>query len=478
MSITLQEFLYDKFAHKRLHSITDNAFEEDCRRMATGGHLPPDNVYPPSLYLAKQAIGAEDWRTYEILPQFFKDPDWVAAYDTSIPTTAAELHDEEHSNDGTFWRGSEAKRLCGLVDLLNKHNGAWELCMDWIRVFDSVTYSVGVLGIRCAKRHNFMRNKSRTYKILAVIPGPSIPTNMRPYLRKTILAFKQLGLQGDGLQVTEATVDAAGNHFKSVFSHRPCLIGVHADAPARQKLSLWLAVASFLACGWCLFKAMLLPSASGKGHSYPTGYDKGVQQPARVAAFFKHILHSKGSNSQTAAAAAGSNAAAFLGVVSAEGLRTMSQRAADVQVTSDFGRLYKCIVKYINSYKMEDWLHFVGSFSPYILLGVLSEDAQELWDHLRAAVLHYCRPPTDESPFTSQAREAAAWNMLQYAKKLERKGFPSYMFTWNLHWAVCRLPRQELARGSTGSDAEWWTERVMQVYKEVVGDRVSHHSEQ
>eukprot|EP00775_Hariotina_reticulata_P000620 gene620-908_t len=58
--LDIMEFLYDKFAHKRLHSITDNAFEEDCRRMATGGHLPPDNVYPPSLYLGKQAIGAED----------------------------------------------------------------------------------------------------------------------------------------------------------------------------------------------------------------------------------------------------------------------------------------------------------------------------------------------------------------------------------------------------------------------------------
>lgn len=85
----------------------------------------------------------------QIIPQFFQDPEWVASYDTDIPTSADELDDEEHANDGTFWRGSEAKRLCGMIDLLDKDNGAWELCLDWIRAFESVSYSVGILGIRC-----------------------------------------------------------------------------------------------------------------------------------------------------------------------------------------------------------------------------------------------------------------------------------------------------------------------------------------
>lgn len=104
--------------------------------------------------------------------------------------------------------------------------------------------------------------------------------------------------------------------------------------------------------------------------------------------------------------------------------------------------------------------------------------AQELWKALRAAVLHYCRPPTDSNPFTAEANAAAHSDLLKYARLLEQHNFPNYMFTWNLHWGVCRLPQQEAARGSTGRDAEWWTERLMQFYKQLVGDRVSHKTEQ
>lgn len=109
---------------------------------------------------------------------------------------------------------------------------------------------------------------------------------------------------------------------------------------------------------------------------------------------------------------------------------------------------------------------------------VLPPITRTLWNHLRSGVLHYCRPPTDEAPFTPSARQQGAQHMREYARLLHAHDFPGYMFTWNLHWAVCRLPGQEAARGSTGADAEWWTERLMQVYKEVVGDRVSHKTEQ
>jgi len=109
---------------------------------------------------------------------------------------------------------------------------------------------------------------------------------------------------------------------------------------------------------------------------------------------------------------------------------------------------------------------------------VLPEDAQRLWNKLRAAVLHYCRPATDSNPFSTEANAAAANNLRKYAELLEQNKYPNFMFTWNLHWGVCRLPAQEQARGSTGRDAEWWMERLMQFYKQLVGDRVSHKTEQ
>lgn len=118
------------------------------------------------------------------------------------------------------------------------------------------------------------------------------------------------------------------------------------------------------------------------------------------------------------------------------------------------------------------------AYSMHVCVQVLPEVTRKLWKKLRAAVLHYCRPATDSNPFSTEANAAAAQNLRRYAELLEEHKFPDFMFTWNLHWGVCRLPQQELARGSTGRDAEWWTERLMQYYKQLVADRVSHGTEQ
>jgi len=82
----------------------------------------------------------------QVLRQFFKDPEWNAGYDDSIPETLEAL--EELLDNGTLWGGSDIRRIARLHPILLKKNGAWELCLDWIRPFKSIAYSVGVLGIR------------------------------------------------------------------------------------------------------------------------------------------------------------------------------------------------------------------------------------------------------------------------------------------------------------------------------------------
>lgn len=104
--------------------------------------------------------------------------------------------------------------------------------------------------------------------------------------------------------------------------------------------------------------------------------------------------------------------------------------------------------------------------------------AMEQWGKLRAAILHYLRPPSSEHPFTEVTRRSAAESLLQYAKGLSRYGYPNYMNTCNLHWAVCQLYQQESRRGATGADGELWGERVIQNFKVAEGGRVRHHVEQ
>jgi hypothetical protein len=77
-SITLQEMLYDDLMLKRVHGQTDTAFNVQARLKSAGGHLPDDNCYPPSFYLAKKAVGAANWRDFEV--HLCADPDclgWV-----------------------------------------------------------------------------------------------------------------------------------------------------------------------------------------------------------------------------------------------------------------------------------------------------------------------------------------------------------------------------------------------------------------
>ena len=43
--------------------------------------------------------------------------------------------------------------------------------------------------------------------------------------------------------------------------------------------------------------------------------------------------------------------------------------------------------------------------------------------------------------------------------------FPRNQCTANLHWLVCRVRRQEVARGALAKDGEWWGERLVRHLK-------------
>ncbi|EFJ46372.1 hypothetical protein VOLCADRAFT_105580 [Volvox carteri f. nagariensis] len=91
---------------------------------------------------------------------------------------------------------------------------------------------------------------------------------------------------------------------------------------------------------------------------------------------------------------------------------------------------------------MEDWLHFVETFSSYIFKGdVLPEALRALCWSLCSTVTHYFRPrPPDETreQFLVAAK-AAACKLRAYTTRLEELEVPGYMFTVNLHICVCWL---------------------------------------
>lgn len=98
-----------------------------------------------------------------------------------------------------------------------------------------------------------------------------------------------------------------------------------------------------------------------------------------------------------------------------------------------------------------------------------------MWPHLHAALKQVFQ---EEEGSWSLAAARGAWEHLrQYAELAETNSFTS-LLTPNLHYAVCRLLRQQEARGSICRSDERWVERFIRKMKEVAPNPPTVHAEQ
>jgi hypothetical protein len=170
-------------------------------------------------------------------------------------------------------------------------------------------------------------------------------------------------------------------------------------------------------------------------------------------------------------------------VVSAEARKMLQARAAGLVATCDFGRMYTDIVGVRGNWTMEDWLHWTESWSvcllrPYVVDGVekqiLHPVAAQMWQHLRAGLLYFCRSFPVEG--VTQDVAAAAAELGQYAALVEQH-FGLRMCKYNLHLLVCRIARQEAARGRAAHSTEYWLENLIQWAKSTVRYRTTKYPE-
>jgi hypothetical protein len=150
--------------------------------------------------------------------------------------------------------------------------------------------------------------------------------------------------------------------------------------------------------------------------------------------------------------------------------RIISPRAAHVRVPHEVGRPYKDVVHHWKSYTMEDWLHFVETYSVFVLRDILHPELAEAWEHLRAAVLHYMR--LDDDTLRPEKREAARDHLRAYAVAVETY-LPVYMCKFNLHLIVCHSYDQETELGSIFELLEFWIERGVGENKQAVKYRLT-----
>ena len=64
--------------------------------------------------------------------------------------------------------------------------------------------------------------------------------------------------------------------------------------------------------------------------------------------------------------------------------KEMRRRGQQLRLTAEFGRPYRCIVDSFKSYQLDDWLHFLETFSLYGVQGdMLDNVMQDMWDKMR-----------------------------------------------------------------------------------------------
>ena len=163
-------------------------------------------------------------------------------------------------------------------------------------------------------------------------------------------------------------------------------------------------------------------------------------------------------------------------IISAANRKLLQQRGRHIFVNSDFGRKYKCVVKYAGSYRMEDW-HFVECFSNYLFVrDVLPPNCLAIWRTIQDICRHYCRPLLP-SQCTAADRDRMAKKLIEVGKAFDSPGFPHCLMTYNLHQLVCRLPVQEEQRGQVAPCLDYWMERLVRRFKEVIQGHVSSNPE-
>lgn len=120
------------------------------------------------------------------------------------------------------------------------------------------------------------------------------------------------------------------------------------------------------------------------------------------------------------------------------------------------------------------------SISLYTFRGdILQSDVKKAWTSLRKAALHYLRvfrtTDLDVEQFRQRAKTAHE-DLKDYAKRAQRI-FGVRICTYNLHTLVCRGYDQEIARGPSSREKEFWLERKIQELKQRVKYRAKSNPE-
>lgn len=96
------------------------------------------------------------------------------------------------ANDVSACAGTEAARLAAHFGPVFQHRdtSGYQLMVDWVNPYNNGAHSTGIIAVRCTDVSKRDKGKSEFCRILAIIPGPTAPDNLTPYLMRTPAGFQ------------------------------------------------------------------------------------------------------------------------------------------------------------------------------------------------------------------------------------------------------------------------------------------------
>jgi len=262
--------------------------------------LPVDSIFPGSLALMRAALGVRDWSSYErhvcardgcpgyswkyvprkkwyahkddtcphcggprfeafvqsgkevlepffwyidfkveevVKEDFFANEEWYAAYERA----------SREEKPGSYYGSPEHKRLRSIFNELcknmragdfdSKHTGHWEIITDAGQPWKSVAYSTLLFGLRCVLSV-FDKCKNFNFQPFIIIPGPSNPSNLAPYLMRSLEVFERFGLRRRGILLPQHSTASPAGDEEELGLHSNELVRVQDTPPKHHRLAI------------------------------------------------------------------------------------------------------------------------------------------------------------------------------------------------------------------------------------------------
>jgi hypothetical protein len=154
--------------------------------------------------------------------------------------------------------------------ILQENRSIWSIGVDGAQPFDKRCHSCTQIVLKCEDMGIGGRYKDSHTRVLAIVPGPTEPTDLNPYL--CYIGAEMEKYRKEGMKISyKEEVDGEIRTMEEI--HHPVWAHIYADAKAREKILLCKPGTALKGCFYCWQISTQFLTKTGK-RSVPAGWLK------------------------------------------------------------------------------------------------------------------------------------------------------------------------------------------------------------